>query len=828
MTAGRWTEVKAVLAAVLEAEPGERERTLSHLCPDPELRREVESLLAVEDRAEAVLQTSAAPGAILRAELSSVPPESIGAYKIVRELGRGGMGVVYLGERADGEFRKQVAIKLITTGRFDPGLQKRFRRERQILARFEHPGIARFIDGGATAEGQPYFVMEYVEGQPLLEYCESHALSIPQKLDLFLSICDTVAHAHGSLIVHRDLKPSNILVDAAGHPKLLDFGLARVLDSETSPENTDERLTQAGVPILTPAYASPEQVRGEPFAVSGDVYSLGVILFELLSGRRPYDVSNASVLEMMRIVCEREPLALSAASDDLALKRKLRGDLESIAAKALEKDPRRRYQGVSEFSADLRRYLDGQPVRARNATFAYRAGKLLRRHRVAIPSTALAAILILTFAGVAIFEAIRSERRFQEVRSLAHSVMFDLHDAIAPLPGSTKARALLVSSALDYLERLSRESGNDPRLAREIALGYKRVGTVQGYSPESNLGNSKAALESFKKSGAIFEKLTARDPADLTLRHEYISVLQQLGDAYSTARDWASATASVQKMISLAQQSYAANTDSSAAYDLAMAQTQLADLATDQGQYAEAIPIREKALLLFQQLSDAEPSNLERKRSAALAHKKLAALYGVTQRYAESHRQYELARVLDEARCAADPTNLRARMDLSYDYSDLGWVTSRMNDDRGALEWHQKALAIREEAFKADPNDRRAQDSIASTTGRIAHIYMRLGDLDPALAQSQKALELWKARAAQPGAPVSVTEEVADAHADVGETLALLAAKQSNNRYCARSAAEYQQASALYAALRDRGVLPKASYAKIDDYAHRATTCGKQ
>ncbi len=820
MTAERWGEVKAVLAAVLDSDPRERSQTLDKLCSaDPDLKREVESLLALEDRAGTALESSVAPGARFRAQITSRPPQSIGAYKIVRELGRGGMGVVYLGERADGEFRKQVAIKLITAGRFDPGLEKRFRRERQILARFEHPGIARFIDGGATEEAQPYFVMEYVEGRPLVEFCAP--LSIPGRIEIFLKICHAVAHAHQSLIVHRDLKPSNILVTADGRPKLLDFGLARVLDSGSSPESADEPLTQAGVPILTPAYASPEQIRGEPFTVSGDVYSLGVILFELLAGRRPYDISGASLLEMMRTVCEKEPARLSESAADPALGRKLRGDLESICAKALEKDARRRYATVDELSTDLRRYLAGLPVRARNATFAYRAGKLLRRHRVAIPLAAVAAILILAFASVALIEARRSQRRFTEVRSLAHSVMFDLHDAIEPLPGSTQARALLVREALDYLERLSRESTGDFQLSWEVALGYRRIGAVQGYGPEANLGNSQAALQSFRKSAAIFDRLNARQPSNRALRHDYVGVLSQLSTAYSATGDAANASRAAIQAVALAEDAYRARQDDQATYDLALARAALADLSTNQGRYPEAIPIREKARDLFDQLSDAQPHNLERTRSAAVAHKRLAALYAVTERFDDANREYHRARVLDEARSAANPSDMRTKLDLSYDYSDLGWVSSRRNDHPAALDWYQKALALREQAAQADPANQRAAESVASSTGRIASVYFRMGDLDRALAQTQKALALWKARAARPGAPWSISTEVADAHRDLAE---IYAARQS----CPRASAEYEQARSIYSGLKDRGVLPKAQYPKIDDLAAKAQACGKK
>ena len=454
MTPGRWSEVKSVLAGVLEAEPTERPVILDRLCgADTELRSTVESLLAMEDKA-GKFDTAALPGTTLRAEPRETPPARIGPYTILHEIGRGGMGVVYLADRADGEYRKRVAIKLITSARSDAQSDQRFRRERQILAQLEHPGIARLLDGGATPSGQPYLVMEYIEGPPMLAWCEAHHLTIAARVALFLSVCDAVSYAHQKLIVHRDLKPGNILVTPDGDPKLLDFGLARVLDSDS-----DTEITQAGPAPMTIAYASPEQVRGERQTVASDVYSLGVILYELLTGNRPYQLANASFAEAIRVTCEQEPTPPSQYRGQLA------GDLEVILLKALSKDQRLRYPTVDELAADLRRHLDGEPIHARPATFSYRAGKFLRRHRIAVPAAALAAVLILSFAALSWFEARRAQRRFNDVEKLAHSVMFEFHDAIEKLPGSTPARELLVSRALEYLENLSHEAAGDPRLS---------------------------------------------------------------------------------------------------------------------------------------------------------------------------------------------------------------------------------------------------------------------------------------------------------------------------------------------------------------------------
>jgi serine/threonine protein kinase len=849
MKAERWGEIKPILAAILETEPADRTEALERLCgDDAALRREVEAFLAHEKRAGADLNTAVVPGALLRLDLET-SPEAIGPYRVLRELGRGGMGVVYLGERADGEYRKQVAIKLITSvhnwtsnrAASDPlGMERRFRRERQILAQFEHPGIARMLDGGATAEGQPYFVMEHVEGLPLLEYCDARHLPVAARLTLFLSICDAVAHAHRRLIVHRDLKPGNILVTPDGVAKLLDFGLARVLNPENDTDHDAADITQAA-PMMTPAYASPEQIRGELYSVSGDVYSLGVIFYELLSSQRPYQLPTASLAEIVRVVCEQAPAPLSRApiSDAAAanrsmrpdrLLRRLEGDLEQIAAKALEKDPGQRYASVDDFAADVRRHLTGVPVRARPATFAYRAAKLFQRHRVAIPAGLLAAVLILTFAGAAWWEAVRAQRRFEQVRSLAHSVMFDLHDAISPLPGSTAARKLLVSSALQYLEQLSREAGGDPKLAREVALGYERIGMVQGFGPESNLGQTREAGESFRKALDMLDHLGAATSADPDFRRDYLRLTREMAVGYSGGGDYKNAAKLGERNVTLAEATLRAHpSDPVALQDVAAAHYLLADLLTDQGRYEEAIPLRQRALDAFQRVSAAKPGSAELQRSLALAHKKLAALYGVTKRYQESLAEYQQARAIDEQRLGLNPAGARTKLDLSYDYSDLGWVTSRLGDDRAALEWHRRALALRTEAAKADPNDVRAATAVASTTGRIATVLRRLGEFDAAESELRRDLALWKELSDKLPGDVGTATNLADAHAEIAKLNSDMAALKSTpaaqrSGLLAIAAREFELARSGYANLHDRGVLGKADEHYIADYAALAQT----
>ncbi len=415
----RWRNIETLYDSVAERSPADRAALLAKA--DPDIRGEVEVLLAQPSR-----------GALLDEPVASFLGESSSAslkmegrclsgYQIVREIGHGGMGAVYLAERVDGVIHKQVAIKLMQTGMGDASLLDRFHREREILASLDHPAIARLMDGGSTEEGLPYFVMEYVEGQPIDGWCDQHKLNITERVKLFREVCAAVQYAHRHLVVHRDLKPGNILVTVDGTVKLLDFGIAKVID----PPSTFLAATVTLLQPMTVEYASPEQVRGEAITTLTDVYSLGVVLYELLTGHRPYPVTNRSPYEVARLICEQDPVQPSgldpaaedqpAAREDVAaqvregsagkLKRRLEGDLDHILLMALRKEPPCRYSSVEQFSEDLRRHLEELPVIARKHTLRYRAGKLARRHPGLIALAVLMFLAIVAGALVTSWEA---------------------------------------------------------------------------------------------------------------------------------------------------------------------------------------------------------------------------------------------------------------------------------------------------------------------------------------------------------------------------------------------------------------------------------------
>jgi hypothetical protein len=499
----RFLLVEAIVVEALAAASGQRENLIESRCGnDAALADEVRQLLAACDAEEERM-------ASCRNEPRDVAPEQplrklVGSYEIDRLLGRGGMGAVYLARRADGHFEQKVAIKLIDRPFAADLFRERFRQERQILAGLQHPYIARLLDGGVTAEDDLYLVMEYVDGEPIHRFCEEQRLSQTRRIELFLRVCEAVQFAHQNFIVHRDLKPDNILVAADGTPRLLDFGTAKLLSP--SLEGQESQLTREGYLSFTPQYASPEQVLGKAITTASDTYSLGVLLYLLLTGTPPYEFKEVATGEMLRAVCEEAPRRPAAAGPGEWLD----GDLEAILLKALRKEPQERYLTAERLADDLRAYLEGRPVAARRGTMRYLAGKFMRRHRLALAAAALLVVTLLAgIAGIGWQARVANrQRRIAEARSadlrqLSSSLLTELDEAIQQIPGSTGAQKLLVTSVLKHLDRMASDAHGDRQTDLDLADAYSRLGNLQGNAYVQNLGDSTGALVSIDKAIAL-------------------------------------------------------------------------------------------------------------------------------------------------------------------------------------------------------------------------------------------------------------------------------------------------------------------------------------
>ena len=784
MTAEEWVKVRGILEQALEIAPEGRPAFLESACSgDRALRQEVDSLIASHERARTdflelgAFAPAVAGGASAAAE--SLAGKRIGAYQIVEEIGAGGMGSVYRATRADDQYRKQVAIKLVRGGLGDAFRRQRFRAERQILANLDHPNIARLVDGGALEDGQPYVVMEYVQGQPIDQFCDSREWSLSARLRLFRTVCSAVTYAHQHLVIHRDLKPANILVTEAGEPKLLDFGIAKILDADAASGTGNATVTE--LRLMTPEYASPEQVRGEPMTTASDVYSLGVVLYGLLTGQRPYPGSSRVPHEIAQAVCEAQPEKPSTAiyrADAAAspprgnkekLRRRLRGDLDNIVLKALRKEPERRYASVEQFSEDIRRHLKGLPVLARPDTFWYRGGKFVNRHKAAVLAAALAIaallagmVMTLRETYVARAERARAEQRFNDVRALANSLLFEVHDAIQNLPGSTAARKLIVNRALRYLDALATEAKGNLSLHRELAAAYRKVGDVQGGFREANLGDTAGALASYRKSLAILEAVTAADPSNVEAQRELIRAHGKLGDLLALTGDRAGAIQQSKELLAIAERLSAADPANQAdKVNLARAYLDYGFKRADKEQWQAALQDCQKAIPLLESVVAA--GDKKSRRLLALAYSRNGDLLSrFAHRHAESIAMHRKAIDLVQSMLLEDPDNVDLRRIEAWEILLTGDEFGVEGDAAGALEKYRTTVKKLQALAAADVNDAQVQILIAIATGRVGSAFLQQGNARAALGELESSLAQGR-RFAKPGA----------SNADLAWTMAL-------------------------------------------------------
>lgn len=742
--------VAELIESALELDPAGWPALLENACHgNADLRREVESLLHYKERARELIEAPAfqtnaeaflaadqiEEGATLKAG------ELLGDYKILLLIGEGGMGEVYLAE--DVALGRKVAIKLVKKGLDTRSIIGRFRHEERILAGLNHPCIARLYGAAVTPEGSSYFVMEYIEGERLDEYCHRRALSIKDRLELFRKVCSAVAYAHQRLVIHRDIKPVNIRVTPEGEPKLLDFGIAKLLSPET---NATGEETISLREVMTPDYASPEQIRGESMTTTSDIYSLGVVLYELLTGRKPFRMPPGRQADMAGCATTEQPAQRpsTAVMQDkgrwpvgLPDPKLLRGDLDNIVLMAIRQEPSRRYSSVGQFSEDIRRHLVGRPVIARKDTWSYRGSKFIKRNKVAVIAAAfvmlslVAGIVATTWqAQVAKAERAKAERRFNDVRKLANSYLFELHDAIEKLPGSTPARELLVKRALEYLDSLARESRDDPSLQRELVSAYLKVGNVQGNPNNANLGDTAGALISYRKALTLAKRLTP------------------------------SAGAS----------------DASSERLLAVVHEKMADVLAAMSNIPAAVRSSGNSLAIFKSIADAQPTNAKARRSLAISYVKAGDVLGNPNfpnsgDAAGAMRNYRSSLAIWQALSRSDPTDTTGRRFLGLVHERIGTMLEGEENMSDALENYRKSLVIRD-ALAADyPADSDAVRDVAIVHEKIANVLVAKADLAAALTSRQKSLGILKRLASADPQNMQARQSLAISYVHLGDLL---------------------------------------------------------
>ncbi len=765
MTPSEWRQVRQILEQALEVAPDRRPGYLDEACQgDAKLRGEVEALIAADEGAGTGFLSGSAvesPAVLAEPEQDALAGKRIGAYQVVEEIGHGGMGTVYRAIRADDQYRKQVAIKVVRGGLGDEFRVHRFKAERQILANLDHANIARLLDGGATEDDRPYVVMEYIEGQPIDDYCNERQLPVTKRLELFRTVCSAVAYAHQRLVIHRDIKPANILVTKDGEAKLLDFGIAKILD----PEHNGEDQTVTVLRMMTPEYASPEQVRGEPITTASDVYSLGVVLYGLLTGRRPYGNASRLPHDIVQAVIETEPEKPSAAvteaetqtsivgekRDDIPdkLQRRLRGDLDNIVLKALRKEPERRYASVEQFSEDIRRHLVGLPVIARPDTFFYRSGKFIRRHKgsvmvavVAVLALMAGLVVTLRAAYIARVERAKAEQRFSDVRKLANSLLFEVHDAIQTLPGATPARKLIVDHALQYLDTLAKEAKGDLSLQQELGAAYEKVGDVQGGFRAANLGDVTGALASYRKSLAIRQAVVAADPENVAAQRELITSHGKLSDQLTAVGDSAGSLDQLRQLLPIAEKLSAADPSNLAdRRNVALAYLDYGWKRSSESNWKSGLEDCRKAVAMLESLAAAEPRDKRTRRVLALAHERVGDLLSnYARQHAESLAAHRKALTIEESLLAQDPQNTLLRRLKAWETLRIGDELHAQGEARDALTNYREGLDSLRALSLADPKSVQFHMDVGNARARIGATLLESGKPREALIELQSSL----------------------------------------------------------------------------------------
>ncbi|MEM0982373.1 MAG: protein kinase [Planctomycetota bacterium] len=836
------TEIECAAASafeeVVDLSPADRALRLDAL--DAHVRSRVLELLAADERASGFLEAKPARddaiGSVLR------------GYELTAIIGEGGMGRVYRGERVDGAFDRSVAIKLIRPGLVGRDLVARLERERRLLASVEHPGVVRLLDAGIADHGEPFLIMSLVEGTRLDDYADTHTLDTRERVGLVKQVADAVAAAHAAMVVHRDLKPANVLVTDGGEARLLDFGIAKSLDTAS-----DHTQTQDGARRMTLAYASPEQIKGEPITAASDVYALGVMLYELLAGKRPFEVATLPWHEACRVICETTPPKPSVVAEI-----ELGRDLDAIIMRAMAREPARRYSSAERFADDLRRWLEGRPVEARPDSAAYRASRFAGRHPLAVGAAGLALLASMTAAGVFAWQAgeIRAERdaareRFDMVRTLANEMIFGVHDKLVELEGSTENRRAVAKTAAAYLAELGGQSTGDAELLRELAAAHQRLAQVFGGLTSGSTGDTDLALDHARQAVALFEEaeLIAGETTDS--KASRASGLVQLGSLQQQAGELAAAEETFERATRIAtgydraaaelrigsirllrgdgsadtEQRFgraetilagliAAGDDSDrTAQSHATAAEKLGDLAVNRDDPEAALAKYRAALDTRRAIAERSGNTYFARRALAIGLGKVADVLGhpsypnVGDEPA-SLAAYQEALEIGRAMAATDPADMSAKQVEAYFERRTGTLHSVLGDHAAARACIDRSLELTRERVAADPGSGGAKLDLAS-------VLMLSNDFHAAAGEPGNAAELREV--------IAIADEILGVAPDyVNASLTAIDAERALARTLAetdRSAAADAARSALsrLRALDDRGVLRDAQRSMIGE-----------
>src|SRR6516165_1123125 len=801
----RWSLIERLFQGAVDRPPSERTEFLKKACAgDEALRLEVESLLANDNNATTAIDSLVAGDLRVIAQSSDAAEIGlrVGPYRLVRELDSGGMGVVHLAVRSDDHYFQVVAIKTIRKGLAQPVLVQRFRAERQILATLTHPNIGAILDGGDTEDGRPYIVMEYVEGQPINLACENRGLSVRQRIELFRSVCSAVHYAHQKLVIHRDIKPSNVLVTPEGIVKLIDFGISKPLAPGLIPGKLPK--TESWQRFMTPDYASPEQIQGRELTTATDVYSLGVLLFELLTNSRPYTVHDLSPAAAERLVCEQEtpkPSSFKGLSD--RAEKELEGDLDRIVLMAMEKDPSRRYLSASHLEEDLSRFLEAKPVLASKATILYRLRKFLQRHQTT-SWMALATSVVL--AGTILFYSWQSrlaDRRIKETEKLTDSAISDISEKLQQSSVPVETQAALFRSALQYLDQLRKSSGNEPRLLLKLSRAYARVGDLEGSPYVANLGNSGVALTSYQEALRMALAAHSRLPGGESTQ-ALIEAYERLGALEFFLGKIEEAHDKYQRSLSLAHDFWKDKPeDPTRKRLLAMSYARLGDLQLDDLETDTALDSFRAAFRIFGKEANGEQDHDDtlmrlyiRIAGALIEHgsqsealvnlsASVAVAVGVAQESLSTNQSKQdlfeaynfiiaplagtetlsvgdsmqaqmyarKALAIVEEMVASDRSNVWARNHLSYGYELMG-DSLRLTRPAIAADWYRKSLAGTKEVAPRYPVGSYAHDLLAVRDEELAAVLLAREHVLERLHLLEDANNVWQELvSASPGKP---------------------------------------------------------------------------